>query len=164
VPAQLVPFVAAIWQRQGLALLAVPGLEADDCIASLVSGLRQGLGSEDNTPPYRSSHANRSAAAARGGAPTLSSHGGGWTDHQPAAQPRAAWPELVVASGDSDFLQLLHSSGDAGDRPGGPAVGFLQLRQLSSAASAQAQAPLAIDTRCGSVCEHRQLHDSRVGI
>ncbi|KAG2454046.1 hypothetical protein HYH02_001087 [Chlamydomonas schloesseri] len=154
-PSHLVPFEAAVRRAGGLAMYGIPGLEADDLIASLTAGLLADI------PPLRSQHEQQQqqqqglvrAAAQAQLEPRQLLQPGAPAGVQACEPPASTTPDVsvtqplpqkqqqqqpplsvVVASGDSDMLQLLAL----------PGVGWLELRQLSRAASAQEPSPLAV--------------------
>ncbi|PNH12020.1 hypothetical protein TSOC_001062 [Tetrabaena socialis] len=127
-PSHLAPFVAAVQRLRGMVLYGMPGYEADDMIGSLVAGLLlpgeeavlPGASGAGAAPATSSSTTTLMAAGPAGG--LTASNGGG------------PLPHVMVASADSDMLQLLAL----------PGCCWLELRQLSRAASAQQPPPLAV--------------------
>ncbi|KXZ47367.1 hypothetical protein GPECTOR_36g89 [Gonium pectorale] len=124
-PPRLAPFVEVVRQHGGLTLYGLPGLEADDLIASLVLGLLVCV---------VGGWAGGSSAAADG--THTSPAGPGAAPPNPAtAAAVAAVGAITIASGDSDMLQLLSRH---------PGVAWLEIRPIGRASSAQERAPLAL--------------------
>ncbi|KAG2498743.1 hypothetical protein HYH03_003482 [Edaphochlamys debaryana] len=122
-PSHLAPFVQVVRQRYGgMCLYGSPGWEADDLIAALAAGLLD--------------ERQRSASSTARDTQGLASARPATSGAAPATPLTAtAAPRVVVASADSDMLQLLALPGAA----------WLQLRSLSAAAAAETPPPVAAE-------------------